>query len=435
MANEYKLQFTGAEIDERLRKIDQLDYGVIETASGETLSLTDASNTALRGLVVYGKSTQNGTPSPGAPVPIVSAFDNADSVNITGKNLLRGAPVTYSKGLSVKANTDGSVTVSGSLATAGSALLYIFNAIQDKNYKKIWLRPGMQYSYSLYKDGVKYTGKTTLRFKEKESSTTGLYNVTKEMYVDAIYIQLDLEAGDTSLCGTYWIQFELGKTATAYEPHIGCQSLPISTPLCGVPVASGGNYTDANGQQWVCDEIDFARGVKVQRVKKITDFTTQTMQDKTIVNDNMARFNMWLEGVKIANEQAICSHFKSSGWMYENATGQDAITTNPTTSLISIFTTTFKDYSVSEMREYLTANNVVVVYALAEPIETPLTEEELAAYHAAALHTNYPITTIYADGSAGLAVTYRADTKSYIDKKFAELTSALNINATDSSEN
>ena len=26
-------------------------------------------------------------------------------------------------------------------------------------------------------------------------------------------------------------------------------------PLCGIPVDSDGNYTDNNGQQWVCDEL------------------------------------------------------------------------------------------------------------------------------------------------------------------------------------
>ena len=48
------------------------------------------------------------------------------------------------------------------------------------------------------------------------------------------------------------------------------QSMTIATPngLPGIQVESGGNYTDANGQQWVCDEKDFARGVYVQRVGK-----------------------------------------------------------------------------------------------------------------------------------------------------------------------
>ena len=46
------------------------------------------------------------------------------------------------------------------------------------------------------------------------------------------------------------------------------QSLTLATPngLPGVPVSKDGNYTDADGQQWVCDEIDLERGKYVQRV-------------------------------------------------------------------------------------------------------------------------------------------------------------------------
>ena len=37
---------------------------------------------------------------------------------------------------------------------------------------------------------------------------------------------------------------------------------PLQTPngLPGIPVTSGGNYTDPTGRQWVCDEVDFGEG-------------------------------------------------------------------------------------------------------------------------------------------------------------------------------
>lgn len=46
------------------------------------------------------------------------------------------------------------------------------------------------------------------------------------------------------------------------------QTLTLQTPtgLPGIPVTSGGNYTDQNGQQWICDEVDLERGVRVQMV-------------------------------------------------------------------------------------------------------------------------------------------------------------------------
>ena len=60
---------------------------------------------------------------------------------------------------------------------------------------------------------------------------------------------------------------------------------------------------------------------------------------------------------------------------------------------------------------------------LATPIETDLTPEEIAAYKA--LRTYGPTTVITNDAGAGMEVTYVADTKAYIDKKFKELNQAI----------
>ena len=56
---------------------------------GNPLSVDDAFPAPLCGLTVYGKSTQDGTPTPDAPVPIVSAGESGSvAVKVTGKNLL-----------------------------------------------------------------------------------------------------------------------------------------------------------------------------------------------------------------------------------------------------------------------------------------------------------------------------------------------------------
>lgn len=67
---------------------------LIGTETGNPLSVDDAFATPLCGLTVYGKSTQDGTPTPDAPVPIVSAGDGAGikldyqrDVNLVVKNL------------------------------------------------------------------------------------------------------------------------------------------------------------------------------------------------------------------------------------------------------------------------------------------------------------------------------------------------------------
>jgi hypothetical protein len=64
---------------------------------------------------------------------------------------------------------------------------------------------------------------------------------------------------------------------------------------------------------------------------------------------------------------------------------------------------------------------------LKTPIETPITEEQIEAFRR--LKTNYPNTVVTTDSDAGVEVSYTADTKLYIDKKFAELSAAILNNA------
>lgn len=80
------------------------------------------------------------------------------------------------------------------------------------------------------------------------------------------------------------IQLEIGTEATEHEPYRE-QLLVLQTPngLPGIPVTSGGNYTDPTGQQWVCDEVDLERGVKVQRVDKTSFDNTKTLAEQNAI--------------------------------------------------------------------------------------------------------------------------------------------------------
>ena len=80
------------------------------------------------------------------------------------------------------------------------------------------------------------------------------------------------------------IQLELGDKSTPYEPYKPAQTLIVSTPdgLPGIPVSSGGNYTDENGQQWVTDEVDLAKGVCIKRVEKIVSYNNESINGSYI---------------------------------------------------------------------------------------------------------------------------------------------------------
>ena len=63
------------------------------------------------------------------------------------------------------------------------------------------------------------------------------------------------------------------------------QTITLQTPngLPGIPVTSGGNYTDQSGQQWVCDEVDLKRGVRVQRIDKTSFDNTKTLAEQNAI--------------------------------------------------------------------------------------------------------------------------------------------------------
>lgn len=71
--------YTKAESDARYMP---LIAAIRPTVSGELIALTDSADFALQGLKIYGKSTQDGEPTPENPIPIVSVGEGG-SINLT----------------------------------------------------------------------------------------------------------------------------------------------------------------------------------------------------------------------------------------------------------------------------------------------------------------------------------------------------------------
>ena len=181
------------------------------------------------------------------------------------------------------------------------------------------------------------------------------------------------------------------------------QSMLAPYTLRGIPVSKGGNYTDSNGQQWICDEVDLNRGVYFRRIgKKILDGTEAW-------GDGGSYFALayTITGGKPMGE-SCCSHFtiglqSVSGQYFAGTVG---------------FGFYHNSGSLAEWKAFLAEQKtngtpVIIVYILATPIETPLSEEDMAAY--AALHTSRYGTTVSNDKNAYMDIHYYMDAKKYID--------------------
>lgn len=221
-----------------------------------------------------------------------------------------------------------------------------------------------------------------------------------------------------------WLQFdnvqvEAGDKATSYAPYVDISSLsvPTNTALPGIPVTSGGNYTDTNGQQWICDEIDFERGVYVKRVNAISDngaakWTTTTGWPGVF-------YRNLDDATKTLGIPVLCKAYNGKAIGYTAMTDGDVTLYQDTThnyvnsefQWLYIRDNRFK--TADALRAYLSDNPLSIQYVLREPVETTLDGTIMAAFKA--LHTNYPNTTILNDAGAWMSVKYNADTKTYVE--------------------
>lgn len=330
---------------------------LVGTETGNPLSVDDAFSAPLCGLTVYGKSTQDGTPTLDAPVPIVSAGDSGSvAVKVTGKNRM---PPNLKRldfvDCFVKKNTPITLVFKGDLVSQGGNILFF-----DENNNSNW--------FGIDKGKAKHYVQFPV-------------NVTKFQY-------LLNDMASENVCLTW------NASSPDYEPYREqLLTLPTPTGLPGIPVTSGGNYTDQSGQQWVCDEVDLERGVKVQRIYKV-DIDGENV--KFVQAGDYA--NLVPRGIPIAlynlgQKIYATSTFTNLSWFYNTVNGQ----------FLYLIAANLSDQLNASCKKQLGK----VYYALATPIETPLTPAEIAAYKA--LTAYGPDTVVQAGDGAGVKLGYQRD--------------------------
>ena len=408
-----------------------LSAAIRPTASGNPVNITDSVEWPLQGLKVYGKSTQDGTPSPESPVPIVSAGASGSiETTITGKNLLTGrlyyGVYTFGKASIQNKNV---VRLPYVPANESMGICYTVPVKKGKTYTFSVTNPNANAQliltqYRTFEDASDYNNAIN------ESAGVPTFITASEDGIFVCLIASTWTDGSTTIhecTASELLQLEVGSTATAYEaPHL--QSLKVSTPngLPGIPVDSGGNYTDAEGQQRICDVVDLKTRLNSQNLIpfeiKSTDFITEYKSNSTseiylgisVTNDTSKLLkNAWLNVPCMICNRFVAERGIDLVWNFE----KEGISTNKGIFLISIRKTICPD--IESFKTWLESNPIYGVAELATPITTPLSDEELSAYRA--LHTYDGATIIStAEDVAGIEVRYVADGEKYIDRKISE---------------
>lgn len=344
---------------------------LVGSETGNPIAVDDAFAAPLCGLTVYGKSTQDGTPTHDAPVPIVSAGDGGSvAVKVTGKNLLNPSLFQNNKYQSFNAETG--------YYEIDSANDYWITGIQP-------CLPSTTYHFNVYTEGG--------CFYDEKKNVIGIAG-------------FEFTVKTPSKCAYYCVNFSSVRLpygspviATVSEPATYSpyreQLLTLQTPngLPGIPVTSGGNYTDPQGKQWVCDEVDLEKKVKMQRVNAVDLSTCKITGTTELAVTRRLSILLPIRGRDYKTEalcnklQFIVSFDKDVPHFYVDKT--------------NVFVFIPIDAKKPEEGEY------ILFYALATPIETPLTPAEITAYKALTAYA--PDTVVQASDDAGIKLDYQRD--------------------------
>lgn len=213
------------------------------------------------------------------------------------------------------------------------------------------------------------------------------------------------------------VQIEKGTEATSYEPYKQPQSLPITTPtgLSAIPVPSGTSgitYTDAGGQAWIADEIDFARGKYVQRVwKGVFDGSSDEEWSEHWREGTYTTRIKWSD--LVLPRKILCNQY-----IYGNGIGQfDSLLDNGQLNLY--FNYDNGTIGMDAFKALIASNPIKVMTYLNTPIETDLSEAQIQAYKS--LTTFKPTSIISNDAGAQMEVEYACDTKTWVTNKINTL--------------
>ena len=220
--------------------------------------------------------------------------------------------------------------------------------------------------------------------------------------------------------GTSLTNFRLRPMLTPlpWQPYVAPSSalVTLTDSLRGIPVTSGGNYTDDDGQQWIADYIYrrqadgkwmLWRNIKCAEY----DGSSDEVWNVSAAGDNIFTTSDF-SGVPL---NGLCNRFR-----YKN---------NPESAGEFEFDAShsFRFYTelndVSAWKVWLQSNPLEVVYQLATPTVEELPEDvqvELNGLYTYNLHTD-----MWNNDGAYMNLKYVADTKTWINNKIAGLSTAM----------
>lgn len=412
--------YTKAESDARYMP---LMATIRPTVSGELISLKDSAEFPLQDLKIFGKTTQDGEPSPENPIPLVSVGDKGSiELDVVNGNIAKESEFTlqFTEGNNVNDN-------------AGNKFLPIImpSKVPNEFYVSFKTNKTLPFDLFLCLNNTKlYDSKNAVRLNSGKTSAT--FKFSGNFIPTSIQIRAYSRPTDTITVDFTNFMLKIGNESD-YIPH-KVQPITIPTPegLHGIPVSSGGNYTDSTGQQWICDSIERNADGEWEIIERCKKYTFDGNIDEAwsinfgsteTASKKVARITV-ADGIKEYDTPLLCNIGKNKSW---NLNGTFFVDRFNIFAVYHPFIENVLNNGVDSFKTWLQSNNIELIYAIKIPTTTPITDPELIA-KLNALHTYYGITNLFCTDNAGQQMQYLADTKLYIDNKLQSLVAQYHAN-------
>lgn len=357
---------------------------------GET-HLADSDNGKIQDMMIYGKSSQDGTPTPENPVEIKSVVN--PTVKLLGSNILKIRDGEYQDVGCTITVSNGVIKLNGTSTYNKRIYLPIDTPSMLKEGTEIIFCPNnIGGTESINKCYVDYSNENTKSLSIASNTINTPYVITRQ---DARYefkLSIKITGGNTFNNETWKPQILIGKQITPFEPYKE-QSIQLPITLNAIPVSSDGNVT-INGQQYIADYVDVENGKIVKCVEKL--FLKQTRWGIAI-NKGVLRFYnrtneaLGIEGSKIIkNPFSISSHF-AFVTNTPDRIGTFTVNADGTKSNISFAFSTDTTITSDDFNNWILNNKPFVLLPVLKE-ELPLTSEQIQALKE--LATYYPVTDI-----------------------------------------
>ena len=190
---------------------------------------------------------------------------------------------------------------------------------------------------------------------------------------------------------------------------------PNSIGLLGIPVESDGNYIDENGQQWVCDEVDYGKKKYIRRINLI-QFTGDENWYSNIPWDTRSPdifhyYTVVEEKKKTSNSKEnrlISNMFIGKNDNGNSITGEECIYSNYADQAIYIFLNRSRadTADLDGFRKWIAQNRPTVYYIMQDPVEIPLTDEQIQSFQELMMYDYKTVISSIGNPAPGVMIRY-----------------------------